>query len=73
MKLKINIQDLCHYIGFINENNQKILEVFLFNYKSSEGKKVFSDWQNDMVIGGGEFWEDNTWCFFVNLENGEVK
>jgi len=45
----------------------------LFNYKSSEGKKVFSDWQNDMVIGGGEFWEDNTWCFFVNLENGEVK
>jgi hypothetical protein len=61
------------YVGFIDDHNQTIIDINLFNYSSYESRNRLSGWECDFIFGGGEFWESNTWSAQINIITGEVK
>lgn len=61
-----------YYVGYTNQQGQKILEIYLFNYRSRAAKKQFSGWEKDVILGAGDFWEQNTWSVFVNLDTDQI-
>lgn len=61
-----------YYVGYTNQQGQKILEIYLFNYRSRSAKKRFSRWEKDVILGAGDFWEENTWPVHINLETEHI-
>lgn len=50
-----------YYIGYLNHDGQHVLNVYLFDYRSKEGKRIFSGWENDVV------YSESAHCYYFNI------
>ena len=57
------------YMGFINDKNEEVVSIYLFN----EAQHEFAKWRDKYILGAGEFFEKNTRSYKVNLTKGEIK
>ncbi len=61
------------YAGFINEAGDKLVYMRLINFKSpKQSKKYFENWKEEIVVGFGDFYEENTRVFVINIDRNEI-
>jgi hypothetical protein len=61
------------YFGFHNESNDRVVVIFLMNFKEyKKAKDYFINWKNEFAIGNGDFYEKNQKIFLVNLNKRNV-
>lgn len=61
------------YAGFINEEGERLVYMRLINFKSpKQSKKYFGNWKEEIVVGFGDFYEENTRVFVINIDRNEI-
>jgi len=61
------------YAGFINEVGERLVYMRLLNFRSPEqSKKYFENWKEEIVVGFGDFYEENTRVFVINIDRNEI-
>lgn len=61
------------YAGFINFNNEKIIFIGLLNFKHTrKSAKHFRNWENEIIVGFGEFYEKNSNMIFINIPSETI-
>lgn len=59
------------YIGMITMNNEKIIFVQLLNFKNKfKAKKYFKNWDKELILGTGNFYEKNCDWYLINISKG---
>jgi hypothetical protein len=61
------------YIGFINDKDQKIVEINLFNFDTPEGRRLFKKWRDEYILGADGYYTENTVRYFVNIDRGRIE
>lgn len=59
------------YYGFIGSDNDKWAIVNLLNFKGIN-KEYYPNWESELILGLGDFYEINTRRFYVNITNEEI-
>jgi len=63
-----------HYAGYINNKNEEMIEIMLFNYSTREARSMFKGWQDDIrFITDDDIFQENTRYYPVNLSKGEIE
>ena len=61
------------YAGFINKSGDRLVYMRLINFKSpKQAKKYFENWKEEIVVGFGDFYEENTRVFVINIDRNEI-
>lgn len=61
------------YAGFINEKDEKLIYVRLLNFsKPKQANKYFGNWKEEIIVGFGDFYEENTRVFVINIDRNEI-
>jgi hypothetical protein len=61
------------YLGYISDRNEEMIVIYLFNYGTREARDHFRNWQNEYCWGSGEFYDNNTFRFLINLATGAIE
>lgn len=57
------------YVGYKNDKGDTIVFVYLMNFRNKRKANLhFNNWKEDVYIGFGEFYENNTDSFYINLD-----
>lgn len=62
-----------YYMSYLNNKGEEILVINLFNLITTEAKKIFANWQNEYIFGTGDFFEENTRFYLINLTKKEIE
>ncbi len=61
------------YAGFINEADERLVYMRLINFRNpKQSKKYFANWKEEIVVGFGDFYEENTSVFVINIDRNEM-
>lgn len=61
------------YVGFINGEGEKLIYLRLLNFsKSKQANKYFENWKDEIILGFGDFYEENTRVFVINLNQNQI-
>lgn len=61
------------YAGFISDEKEKLIYIRLLNFsKPSLANRYFENWKEEIVIGFGDFYEENTRVFVINIDQNEI-
>jgi hypothetical protein len=61
------------YAGFINEAGERFVYMRLLNIRSpKQAKKYFENWKEEVMMGFGNFYEENTRVFVINIDRNEI-
>ena len=61
------------YIGFVSDKGERIVEINLFNYDTSRGRRMFKNWRKEYILGADGYYTENTVRYFVNLTEGRIQ
>jgi len=62
------------YFGYLNAKSETVIYANFLNFKRrQEAKKYFPEWENQLIIGYGDFFEKNTYRFLVNLTTKKIE
>ncbi len=64
---EINKKYYRYYMGYINNKNENVIMIVLFNFSSKKSRQVFANWKDEYISGTGNFFEENTRHYFINL------
>jgi hypothetical protein len=61
------------YAGFINEKDERLIYIRLLNFsKPKQAIKYFENWKEEIIVGFGDFYEENTRVFVINIDRNEI-
>lgn len=61
------------YAGFKNESDERLIYMRLINFRSpKQSKKYFENWKEEIAVGFGDFYEENTRVFVINIDRSEI-
>jgi hypothetical protein len=62
------------YVGYIdNQRDSLILIQFLKTKSQTKMNKYYYNWKNEYIVGFGNFYENNTRRYIVNINNGLIR
>ncbi len=62
------------YLGYLDDSGDKIILINLLNFRKKKiAKEKFKGWNEEYIIGFGEYYEKNSVRYDVNLARGSLK
>jgi hypothetical protein len=61
------------YLGYISNTNEEKIIIYLFNYGTWSARNIFKNWKDDYCLGSGEFYDNNTFRFLINLTKEKIE
>jgi hypothetical protein len=61
------------YVGYVNDKHEELVGVSLFNFGTGISRSKFNYWQDHFIFGAGEYFEENTRTYLINLTKGRIE
>lgn len=62
------------YLGFIAKDDKKYILMIMLHFKNSRiEKEYFPDWEYKYFLGCGEFYENNTNIYIINMDDSNLE
>lgn len=56
------------YLGYINEEDQRVIVIQFLNFGTRKLRKFYSDWEKGFIVSSGEYFYKNSDLYIVNID-----